>query len=108
MAYQAGAQPAPMERAQELGAEILRNMRPGDRAALLLAGSQTRLITPLVLDASAVPVVLGLVQEAAKVLHVLGADHGQRVGGICGDLTLAEETYAHLDADYDWRSPIWI
>ncbi len=53
MAYKAGDQPAPLEKAQELGAHILENGGPGDRTALLLAGAGVRVAAPLSGDAAA-------------------------------------------------------
>jgi len=52
MAYRTPGQPSPLEKAQELAAEFLRNPRPGDRTALVLAGARPRLIAPPVADAS--------------------------------------------------------
>ncbi len=52
MAYQDGVLPTPLERAQELAAQYAGSARPGDRTALLIAGSQAQLITPPVADAT--------------------------------------------------------
>lgn len=53
MAYRTPGQPSPLEKAQELAADLLRNLRPGDRTAVVLAGARPRLIAPLAADASA-------------------------------------------------------
>ncbi len=47
MNYRASGQAPPIEQARALAAELVRRNRPGDRNAVLLAGAQTRLLTPL-------------------------------------------------------------
>jgi hypothetical protein len=47
MNYRAAGTASPIEQARTLAAELVRRNRPGDRTAVLLAGSQTRLLTPL-------------------------------------------------------------
>lgn len=47
MSYRASSQPTPFERARELTLDLVRRNRPGDRTAVLLCGSQTRMLTPL-------------------------------------------------------------
>lgn len=51
MAYQTEGVASPLEKAQGLAAELLSNHRPGDRAALVLAGKEPRLVTGPVADA---------------------------------------------------------
>src|SRR5262249_17344353 len=47
MSYRTSGQPAPIDRAREIATELVHRNRPGDRTAVLLTGSQTRLLTPL-------------------------------------------------------------
>ncbi len=47
MNYRAAGASFPMEQARTLAAELVRRNRPGDRTAVLLAGAQTRPLTPL-------------------------------------------------------------
>jgi hypothetical protein len=47
MNYRAAGTASPIEQARALAAELVRRNRPGDRTAVLLAGNQTRLLTPL-------------------------------------------------------------
>src|SRR5947199_5870956 len=47
MNYRAAGQAAPIERAKELAADLVRRNHPGDRTAVLLTGTQTRLLMPL-------------------------------------------------------------
>jgi hypothetical protein len=53
MTYRAGPdQPSPVERARQLAADLVRSQQPGDRTALLLTGTQTRILCPLSHDAA--------------------------------------------------------
>lgn len=47
MNYRAAGQAVPIDRARALAADLVRQNRPGDRTAVLVTGSQARLITPL-------------------------------------------------------------
>jgi hypothetical protein len=53
MAYRTAGQPTPLARAKKIAADLLRSGREGDRTALLLTGSTTRLVTPPVLNPQA-------------------------------------------------------
>jgi hypothetical protein len=46
MSYQATGRPTPIERAKQFAAEIMAGARANDRTALLLTGTQTRVVTP--------------------------------------------------------------
>jgi hypothetical protein len=50
MAFEAQGRPTPMARAKEMAAEIMTRARAGDRTALLLTGSTTRIVTPPTVD----------------------------------------------------------
>lgn len=65
MAYEAQGRPTPMARAKEVAAEILTRARAGDRTALLLTGSTTRIVTPPTVDAQAFLPALQAVQAGA-------------------------------------------
>src|SRR5262249_33589696 len=47
MSYRASGQAPPIDRGKSAAAALVRRNRPGDRTAVLLAGAQTRLLTPL-------------------------------------------------------------
>jgi hypothetical protein len=53
MAYQAAGRPTPLEKAKEIAATLVKQGRSGDRTALLLTGSGTRLVSPPVVNAEA-------------------------------------------------------
>jgi hypothetical protein len=53
MAYQAVGRATPFEQAKQVAAEIMTRRRAGDRTALLVTGSTTRIITPPTVDAQA-------------------------------------------------------
>lgn len=53
MAYQAAGRPTPLEKAKQVAADLVRQGRAGDRTALLLTGSGTRLVTGLVTNPEA-------------------------------------------------------
>ncbi len=50
MSYRASGQAPPIERAKELAADLIRRHQPGDRTAVLLTGTRTRLLTGLSRD----------------------------------------------------------
>ena len=47
MSYRTSDQDAPIEKGREIAAELVRRHRPGDRTAILLTGSQSRLLCAL-------------------------------------------------------------
>jgi hypothetical protein len=47
MSYRTSDQDAPIDKAKQVAAELVRRHRPGDRTAILLTGSQSRLLCPL-------------------------------------------------------------
>jgi hypothetical protein len=66
MAYQARGLQTPLAKAQELAADLLHKVRPGDRTAVLLAGSGARLVCPLSADAAAhLPALQAIQAESA-------------------------------------------
>jgi hypothetical protein len=66
MAYEARGLPTPLAKAQELAADLLQKVQPGDRTAVILAGSAARLVCPLTGDAAAhLPTVQAAGAEAA-------------------------------------------
>jgi hypothetical protein len=73
MAYQAAGMPTPLERAKELAASVAVQPQPGDRTALVLAGSRPRLLSPLVTDAAAHLPALQAVQAEAGETNLSAA-----------------------------------
>ena len=65
MAYEAQGRATPMNRAKEVAGEILSRARAGDRTALLLTGSTTRIVTPPTVDAQKFLPALQAVEAAA-------------------------------------------
>lgn len=73
MAYEAQGRPTPMARAKQVAADILRQGRAGDRTALLLTGSSTRIVTPPTVDAQAYLPQLQTIEPGATATDLASA-----------------------------------
>jgi von Willebrand factor type A domain/Aerotolerance regulator N-terminal len=66
MGYQAPGRPTPLERAKQFAAELMTATRANDRIALLLTGTQTRVVTPPTFNARAFLPALETVHGSAS------------------------------------------